>query len=557
MMIYLFKASNIEKFFRLPTNYCELPTHLAKGASIRSLAEKPHENNPDLPGIRILSPGAQRNEMNASQYLAASCLFFLIQSLCGLVSAQSGESAEQNQPAGRPNIIFMMADDQGWGGTSVQMHPAVADSRSKIFRTPNLESLSNEGMRFSQAYAPASVCAPTRLSILNGQSPAANHWTKVASGLRSLRNPKMWPPEQVRRIDTKDVTFAELLQSSGYRTSHYGKWHIGGGGPGKHGFDEHDGDIGNEYAERFTDPNPVDIFGMCERAEKFMAESRDAGKPFYIQLSWHALHSPWNALKKTTDKYRNSRGRQSRFAAITEDLDTGVGRILESVDKLDLRRNTWVIYTSDNGSGSSQVLAGGKGSLWEGGIRVPMIVRGPGVEANSWCHTPVVLSDMYPTFCEWAGVELPEKAVEQVEGGSIVSLLNDPDKGQVSRARKELYFHFPNYQTSDGPHSAIIADEYKLVHFWETGDSRLFNLASDIQEKKDLAAEKKDLVADLEARLKKYLEDVDAHMAAPNPKYDPNVATQTGQRGGGGQRGGRQRRGMRGGRGRGNGRPQR
>lgn len=470
-------------------------------------------------------------------------LFILLPLLIQLCSEASGQS-----PESRPNIIFMMADDQGWAGTSVQMHPDMDESASKLFNTPNLEKLSSEGMRFSRTYAPASVCAPTRLSILNGQSPAANHWTKVGSGVRSLKNPQMLPPTNIRRIDPNDVTFAELLQTSGYRTAHYGKWHVNGGGPGRHGFDEHDGDIGNEYAGRFKDPNPVDIFGMCDRAEKFMAKSKEEGKPFYVQLSWHALHSPENALRKTAAKYNQVRGRQGRLAAITEDLDSGVGRILDTVDKLGLRENTFVIYTSDNGSGGNRAtqnfLAGGKGSLWEGGIRVPMMVRGPGVEANSWCHTPIVLLDMYPTFCEWAGAELPEKAVEQVEGGSIAGLLKNEGKGAVSRPREELVFHFPHYQSGDGPHTTIMAGKHKLMHFWESDTSKLFNLDDDVREKKDLSGEQAELAKELQERMKKYLVDIDAQMARPNPNYDPDVASQTisrpsGRRGGGRRGGGR------------------
>ncbi len=268
--------------------------------------------------------------------------------------------------ADRPNIVFMLSDDQGWNGLSVAMHPSIAASKGEIFHTPNLEKLASQGMRFSAAYAPAPVCSPTRISIQTGKSPAQLHWTKAAPAVPGR---KLLEPRLIKDLNKSEITIGELLKKAGYATAHYGKWHIGGGGPGAHGYDEHDGDTGNENAFKFTDPNPVDIFGMAERAAKFMETCQQNERPFYIQLSWNALHAPELAMKATQAKYEkfasSTNPRQLALAAITEDLDSGVGKVLEAIDRLGLTDNTYVIYMSDNGAGGSSKrggLSGGKGS---------------------------------------------------------------------------------------------------------------------------------------------------------------------------------------------------
>ena len=441
----------------------------------------------------------------------------------------------------RPNIVFMLADDQGWNGLSVAMAPDVPGSRSEIFQTPSLERLASQGMRFSNAYAPAPVCSPTRISIQTGKSPAQMHWTKAAP---PEEGHKLHEPRLIKSISDSETTIGELLRKAGYATAHYGKWHIAGGGPGKHGYDEHDGDTGNEEAFQFTDPNPVDIFGMAERAEAFMAKNAKAGKPFYIQLSWNALHAPGNALKATMAKYEklagggNDRGKRAATAAITEDLDSGVGRVMAAIDRLGLAKNTYVIYMSDNGAGGGGKrgggLSGGKGSVREGGIRVPLIVRGPGVAANSWCHVPVVGYDMLPTCCEWAGV--PATAIPKgVEGGSVATLLAhnlaQEGRGEVRRPREELVFHFPHYQTDDGPQSAIRLGTLKLLHFYEDDRVMLFDLARDVGERDDLAPRMPAEAQRLRQRLEQYLTAVDAQVPKPNPDFDPTKPVPTREKG--------------------------
>jgi arylsulfatase A-like enzyme len=243
----------------------------------------------------------------------------------------------------RPNIILMLADDQGWNGTSVAMHPDAPGSKSDVHKTPNLEKLAAQGMRFSAAYAPAPVCSPTRISILTGRSLAALHWTKAAPPEAGR---KLIEPTNVKNVSESEITLPELLRDAGYATAHYGKWHINGGGPAKHGYDDSDGNTGNEEAFKYTDPNPVNIFGMVKSATAFMEKSKKAGKPFYIQMSWNALHAAGNANKATLAKYAKlNLGNEKRIqvAAITEDLDTGVGALLKAINDLELTGTTYVI----------------------------------------------------------------------------------------------------------------------------------------------------------------------------------------------------------------------
>ncbi len=459
--------------------------------------------------------------------------------LLGAVSAvmTALPSIATAQAKKRPNIVFMMSDDQAWNGLSVPMHPSLAWSKSAVVETPNLEKLATQGMRFSAAYAPASVCAPTRISLQTGRSPAALQWTKASRSVTAADGHKMIGPRNIRSINRNEVTIAELLREAGYSTAHYGKWHINGGGPAAHGYDESDGDISNEYAHQYSDPNPADIFGMAKRAAAFMEKNKKANKPFFIQMSWHALHAPQNAMKQTLAKYAKKIGgnvedKRVGSAAIAENLDTGVGMVVDAIDRLGLADNTYVIYMSDNGSGGGggkgggkrggrrAGLSGGKGSLWEGGIRSPLIVRGPNVPANSWCHEQVVGYDFFPTYCEWAGISL-SKLPKRIEGGSIVNLLDD-GKGTVKRSRQELVFHFPHYQSGDGPHSALFLGDLKLMKFYETGRLALFDLKSDLSEQNDLAKQMPKKVSQLDRLLVKYLKDVDAQMAVANPQYDPN-----------------------------------
>jgi len=430
----------------------------------------------------------------------------------------------------KPNFVFILSDDQGWTGLSVQMHDAISGSKSDFYRTPSLEKLARQGMRFSSAYAPAPNCAPTRCSILTGKNPAQLHFTTVGPVQEASESMKLIPPPHNRELSAGEITIAEMLKRAGYATAHLGKWHLMAGGPGEHGFDQHDGETGNAGPGLFEDPNPKDIFGITERGSAFMAEQVKAGKPFYLQLSHYAVHTAHLSLKKTEQACANRELGEVHtnvpFAAMTEDLDTGVGMILDKIEQLGITDNTYVIYMSDNGAAvrasSNEPLAKGKGSLWEGGIRVPLIVRGPGIKAGLFCHAPVVGYDLFPTFCELAG--LSEPPPKGVEGGSLVPLFRSDGKGEVKRPRKELAFHFPHYGRTpeNTPHSTIRLGDYKLIKSYETGELHLFNLAEDIGEEHDLAQQMPERAAELHRRLNKYLKDINAQMPVVNPNYDPD-----------------------------------
>ncbi|VGO23395.1 sulfatase-like hydrolase/transferase [Pontiella sulfatireligans] len=217
-------------------------------------------------------------------------------------------SALGNQKSSQPNFIFILSDDQDWTETSVQMHPDLPNSKNRYIETPNLEKLASQGIVFSTTYAPAPVCSPTRISLQTGKSPAALHWTKASNPVTAADNFPLVPERINKNIPADETTIAEILKTAGYATAHYGKWHLAGGGPEKHGYDESDGDTSNQDAAPHIPPNPVDIFGITERACAFMEKNATADTPFFMQLSHHALHYPQNADPILLKKYARLSG---------------------------------------------------------------------------------------------------------------------------------------------------------------------------------------------------------------------------------------------------------
>ncbi len=450
-------------------------------------------------------------------------------SITAIMTCMASVTAETAPPS-RPNIVLLLADDQDWNGLSTRMHPDMPSSQSDYYETPHLASFAAQAMRFSHGYAPAPVCSPTRISLQTGMFPARLGWTKAAP---PEEGHKLIEGNSRKAIRDEEVTFPELLQRAGYATAHFGKWHLAGGGPERHGFDVSDGDTGNRDADPFTDPNPVDIFGMTDRAKAFMAAQIKSRKPFYLQMSYHALHLPENALKSSLARFESKPAgvlhRDPARAAITYDLDTGVGRLLEAMQALGLEKNTYVIYMADNGGGGgggkggkagSDRLQGGKGALGEGGIRVPFMVRGPGIAPGSWCHQPVVAYDWYPTICRWAQVK--ENMPAKIDGGDLAPLLSGKDQ-PVVRHETALLFHFPHYQ-GDTPQSAIREGDYKLIFSYEEGTRKLFDLRQDPGERNDLAPQRTDLADRLDGKLRAILKETGASLPTPNKDYDPAAA---------------------------------
>jgi arylsulfatase A-like enzyme len=428
--------------------------------------------------------------------------------------------------ADKPNFVFILVDDMGWVGTSSEMIQGDDESKSDFYQTPNIDQLAKQGMRFSNAYSPSSLCTPSRAAILTGKTPAELHMTTPGRGRVQPWN-KLAAPPPVTELPTSETTIAEALKKEGYATAHLGKWHMGRVSPGQHGFDVHDGATANGSEEGDAD-NPKDIFGITDRAVQFMTQHRDG--PFYLQLSHYAVHSPFQCLEKSEEKFsrvrKGDRHSDVTMAAMTWDLDTSIGTLLAEIDKLGLADNTYVVLMSDNGGMSTPresqnlPLSGGKGNLYEGGIRVPLIICGPGIKAGTFCSENVTGCDLFPTFCELAG--FPN--IGKIEGVSLVPLLTG--QGIFQRSEDSLLFHFPNYGPgpNQGPQSAIIVGSWKLIRNYETGTVQLFDLKTDLSEQHDLSRKNPEKTQELEKRLDRRLKAVDAQMPYANPDYDSSVS---------------------------------
>jgi arylsulfatase A-like enzyme len=473
----------------------------------------------------------------AMSRLLATAILLLTSSLA--VNAQSTTE--------KPNIIFILADDQGWNGTSVQMHPDMPDSKSDYYQTPNIERLARAGLIFSNAYSPGPMCSPTRASLQTGKSPAQLRMTNVGGSRRAAPSQRLLLPRHSSALSTDEITIGETLKRAGYSTAWFGKWHLGGDrGPRAHGYDEHDGPTGNADGNSEDADNPKDIFGITNRGIAFMEKNAKTGKPFYLQLWHYAVHGPIQSREATESasaaRPSGKTHRSPSFAAMTEDLDTGVGMILDKIEELSIADNTYVIYMSDHGAGarlsSNSPLRQGKGTLWEGGLRVPLIIRGPGVKPGAYCHVPTVGWDLFPTFTALAGVQ--GQMPQGLEGGSLRPLFAS-GQGRIERSRDGIAFHFPHYGQggpNNSPHSIILLDGFKLLKFYETNQLHLFNLKEDIGEQRDLSSELSEKTAMMHERLNKYLKNVNAGIPIENKEFDPNAIATTGRRGGRGGRGG-------------------
>lgn len=410
--------------------------------------------------------------------------------------------------AKKPNIILFFTDDQGWADTSVRMMADRPDSKSSFIKTPALERLAREGMIFSNAYSPSPVCSPSRDSVLCGKTPTRLRHS-ILLGKANCKGGALTTPRAVKAADSR------------YVTAHFGKWACSPKTPEEAGFDVSDGRTDNWHGDwrktnggktRLPPDDPKRIFSVTERANSFMARQVKAGRPFYMRLSQYAVHVGHFALARTIAKYVKA-GRTERaavYAAMSEDLDTGLGLLLDKIDALGIADNTYVIYTSDNGGGfqGNKPLKGGKASLWEGGIRVPTVVRGPGVKPGSRCDIPIIGWDFLPTFHDLAGGKNPRALPDDLDGGSLRAVFTAGNKGRVKRGVEELIFHYPWFDNV--PMSTIRLGDYKLVKDINTGGTRLFNVATDIGESKDLSKSMPEMSREMHKRLTSYLAKVDA-----------------------------------------------
>ncbi len=420
-----------------------------------------------------------------------------------------------------PNFVVVLGEGHGWSSTSVQMDDAVLASKSADVSTPNLEILAQGGMRFADFYAASPRCTPSRAAIFTGKSPAALLMTFVGEGKadnRGVANGKLLPPDCSIELPAGETTIAEFLKANGYVTAHFGKWHVGRTDPSIHGFDESDGPTNNGGPENVPNPHPKQLFGMTGRGMDFMARHVKADRPFYLQLSHYAFRHAEGGRQEAPSPEGAA---PSDSAQAETDLDVAFGMLLNKINELGIEDNTYVIFTTDHGSpGKNPPLAGGKGTVSEGGLRVPFIIRGPGIQAGTCSHVRAEDEDIFPTVAALAGIQNPLPG--GIEGGSLASVLHDAGKGVVKRPREEFIVHFPHYDKDpSGPASAILLGDFKLVRIYETGKLHLYNIAQDPGERRDLASEMPDKTKDLDRRLTVYLDSVHAQMPVPNPNYDP------------------------------------
>jgi arylsulfatase A len=434
------------------------------------------------------------------------------------------------QTAARPtNIVFILMDDLGWADLSCY--------GSKFHETPNMDRLAAEGLRFTNAYAACPVCSPTRASIMTGKYPARLKLTNFIPGRLPRPYAKLVPPEFEQQLPLAETTLAESLKARGYATAEIGKWHLGGSGftPDKQGFDLSFSTSGRHLAGTWNvqephKPGPDEDRAdrLTTEAEKFIDANRD--RPFFVYLAHHLPHIPLEARSEMTKKYEGRQPSNGQYhpvyAAMIETFDTLIGRLLKKLDDTGLSKNTAVIFTSDNGgltarefedkpTTSNLPLREGKGHLYEGGIRVPLIVRWPGVtKAGSVTDAPVSTIDWFATLTGEAKV---------ADGESILPVL----RGQrVSRPRP-LFWHYPHYSNQGGePGAAVRLGDYKLIRFYEDDRRELYNLREDPGETLDLAAKMPAKRNELASLLDRWLKDVHASMPTPNPKFDKRRETE-------------------------------
>ncbi|QDU90507.1 Arylsulfatase [Pirellulimonas nuda] len=326
---------------------------------------------------------------------------------------------------GAPNILLILVDDQSWNGTSVRMDPNNPLSKSDYYQTPNLEALAAQGMRFSDAYSAAALCSPTRAALLTGRSPAQVRMTSITvpGYLGEAHDGFALTPEPWAGLEVSQPTLPKQVRAAdpNYYTAHVGKWHVYPGAT-QLGFAK------NNSGSAWTPEDPAGAFGWANIAADYMSESVVANKPFFIQLDQFAVHAPIVANPATIAKYQALPPGQIHtdpvYAAFTEDLDTSIGTLLSRIDQLGIADNTYVIYASDNGASAgisnNSPLYSGKNNLWEGGIRVPLIIRGPGISPGTVSHVPTSTADLYSTISELAGnTSLPLG----VEGASLTPVL--------------------------------------------------------------------------------------------------------------------------------------
>jgi arylsulfatase A-like enzyme len=445
------------------------------------------------------------------------------------------------------NVVLILIDDLGWTG--------VRCYGSGYYETPNVDQLAQQGMKFTDAYAACCVCSPTRASILTGKYPGRLHITHaipIQGALRHQDPLPLLPANYNKNLPLEEVTIAEALREAGYVSASVGKWHVcwdKGFYPEDQGFDlnvggNNMGNPGNYFypyrgAWRMTPKHPLTRWNtipdgepgeyltdrLTDEAIAFIDKNRD--RPFFLYLSHYAVHTPIQAKKAMIEIYRKKPAtkhhKNPAYAAMIESVDQSVGRVMKKLEDLGVADSTVVFFTSDNGGAgritSEWPLRGNKGNFYEGGIRVPLIVKWPGVvKPGSECRVPVISTDFYPTILEIAG--LPPRPDQHVDGENIVPLLRQ--EGELKR--DTLYWHFPNYIGPGHPEGAtpcsvIRKGHWKLIEFLEDDHVELYHLEKDLGEKNDLASKMPEKARELREMLHQWRKEAHVQMPRTNPKY--------------------------------------
>ncbi|MEO9594168.1 sulfatase [Rhodopirellula bahusiensis] len=444
--------------------------------------------------------------------------------------------------ADQPNILLILIDDLGWKDIGCYGNDFV--------ETPHIDQLAAEGLLFTNFYASGAVCSPTRSALQSGQNQARigitahipGHWRPFE---------RVITPQTTMALPLDTVTVAESLKASGYTTGYVGKWHLGNGPefqPDRQGYDFSAVIGGPHLPGRYRVQGRKDLKPKPDQYRTdfeadlcidFMRQNKD--EPFFLMLSPFAVHIPLGAMSEKVQKYEAKAKQTGQslphpvYAAMIEHCDDMVGRLVASLDELQIADDTMIVFTSDNGGlyrrydyresaddlvSSQAPLKGEKGSLHEGGIRVPLIIRHPSLVKNpDVCHEPTISHDFYPTFVEMAGGELPTN--QTIDGHSLLPLLLNPTS---MLDRKALHWHYPHYH-HDRPASAIRERDWKLIEYLDgTGDLELYNLAGNLGETKNLASEKQGRAGDLKRKLTQWRSNVLARTPIPNPNYDSERA---------------------------------
>jgi uncharacterized sulfatase len=440
------------------------------------------------------------------------------------------ERLEQSQDQ-KTNIVLILADDLGWSQLSCY--------GSSYYETPNLDRLASQGMQFTDAYAACPVCSPTRASIVTGKYPARLHLTDFIPG-NPFPGAKLRQPDWRKYLPLEETTIAEILRSVGYATASFGKWHLSiekkppeslPFNPEEQGFDE---SIVTYKPTRTQDPeaDAHNVEAITQKCLDFMEKNRE--RPFFLYVPHNSIHDPLKEKAALVEKYERKQGadlpeNNPVIGAMLETLDSSVGRLMSKLTELELARKTLFIFYSDNGGlkkdAAQTPLRGGKAQLYEGGIRVPLIIRWPGViEAGSECDVPVSSVDMFPTLAEIGGIS---KIKSDLDGESLLTLLRN--QGELSR--DAIFWHYPHYHSAGiAPSSAIRKGKYKLIEWFDTSlpetdsEYELYDLETDLGETTNLRNELPKVFDELRTRLSQWRKDVGAQELEPNPDYDTEKA---------------------------------